>query len=89
MFLIPEVETHTYTEISLLHKRLYDLVVFHWRDSPRQERDHEAEPRKEKNSPMFVQWVENRNGSSFSIDRVDCRCLPQRSDFEPHGERMA
>lgn len=49
----------------------------------------EAEPREEEYSSILVEWVENWNRSSFSIDWVDLWRLPEGLDLEYHDFGMS
>lgn len=50
------------------------------RDSiPRHERDHESKPRKCEHPSIYINWVERWNRTSFLVDWVQVRSLPQES----------
>jgi hypothetical protein len=54
---------------------------------PGPERNHEAEPRKEKDTAVDIERVEEWNRPCFSVDRVQLRGRVQIGEFETHGNR--
>ena len=55
-------------------------------DLPRPESNHEAPPAEEEHSSVYIEGVEDGNGTSLVIDGIDLWRLPERRDLETHGD---
>ena len=49
---------------------------------PREESNQETRPGEEERASIFVEWIQDRDGTSFLVDRIDLWCLPQVGSFE-------
>ena len=56
---------------------------------PSPEGDHEAEPCEEKDAPIDIDGVKERDRSRLSVDRVDLRSRVQVGEFETHDDGLA
>jgi len=52
------------------------------RDVPTPESQEETEPAEEEHTAINIEWIEYGYGQGLSIDRVDGRRLPEKSDVE-------
>ena len=53
---------------------------------PRPEGDHESPPRKEEYSTIFIDNIENWDGSGLVVGWIDLWSLPEVLQFEAHGD---